>query len=94
MAVLVTSAAMTGLIIAWTRAQIAKLHIIGWRVIANTPRGSAICVTGLPGAGKAGLLRNDPTSRTDAIHMSAVATPHSHSGRAHRSSGASAFAPP
>ena len=51
----------------------AKLHIIGWRVIVKTPVGPPFG----PGApGKAGLRMNEPTSRIEASHISRLAASH------------------
>ncbi len=64
-------------------AHSAKPHIIGWRVIANTPRGAGT-VLGVPaGSGIAGLPRNDPISRIDANSVSRLATAHSASPTGH-----------
>ena len=57
--------------------QSAKLHIIGCRVIANTPRAGCVASFSLPGAGSAGLRTNEPSRRILAASMMTVEIIHS-----------------
>ena len=54
----------------------AKLHIIGCRVIANTPRAGCVASLSAPGAGSAGLRTNEPSSRMLAASITMVDTVH------------------
>ena len=53
--------------IKWTIAHKAKPHIIGWRVIANTPVGPLVRARA---PGSAGLPTNEPTNRIEPSHIS------------------------
>src|SRR5262245_5347521 len=84
--------AAVGLTIAWVADQSAKPHIIGCRVIENTPLGSPMLVTGFPGDGKAGLRRSEPTNSTEPSHINRVAKLNPHCPASHSGCGASADA--
>ena len=58
-------------------------HIMGWRVMANTPLASAGTMALPSGAGKAGLPTSDPSSRIDAISMMTVTSAHRPSPTGH-----------
>src|SRR3546814_11666705 len=78
-----TICAGVGIASACAKAHSAKAHIIGWRVIANTPRGAACAAKAAPGAGSAGLPISDPMNRMLANSTISEASAHSGSSTTH-----------
>ena len=67
----------------WTMPHRAKAHIIGCRVMANTPLGSRAARSAPPGPGSAGLPKKEPTRRMLASSMKSAPAIHSQSGVSH-----------
>ena len=64
----------------WTIAQMAKPHIIGWRVIRNALRCAR---SGRARRAAPDCLMKEPTSRIEASHINRLATIHTASPASH-----------